>query len=118
MVVRRREIIKQIGEKLGLSKFVRSEQEIQKIEQELAARQQAQPMKLEPSVDADKIFDKLMPTEQAQILASIGIKPDPRRMGGMTPQATQQPMPVDGGFHQMPDGGIMPDGAMPYQGEA
>lgn len=115
MVVRRREIIKQIGEKLGLSKFVKSEQEVQKIEQEIAARQQAQPMKLEPSVDADKIFDKLLPTEQAQILASIGIQPDPRRMGGVTPQSAGQPMPVGPGIHQMEDGSVMPDEAMPPQ---
>jgi hypothetical protein len=117
LVVRRREIIKQIGEKLGLSKFVKTEQEIQKIEQELAARQQAQPMKLEPSVDADKIFDKLLPTEQAQILQSIGVQPDPRRLGGLTPQATGQPMPMGPGMHQMEDGGIMLNEQMPPEQE-
>lgn len=115
LIVRRREILKAIGEKLGLAKFVKSEAEIQQIERMMAERQAAQPIQAEGKVDADKIFDKLLPTEQAQILASIGVKPDPRRLGGLTPMVTDQPMPMGGGFHQMPDGGIMPDAGMPYQ---
>jgi len=115
LIIRRREILKAIADKLGLSKFVKSEQEIQQIERMMAERQAAQPIQAEGKVDADKIFDKLMPSEQAQILASIGVKPDPRRLGGMTPQVTGQPMPIPGGFHQMEDGSVMADEAMPYQ---
>jgi len=88
MIVRRREILKAMGEKLGLSKFVKSEQEIQKIEKMMAERQAQNPIETKPEISMDKMFPLLTPFEQLQILQSAGIKPDPRRLAGvaMPPQ--------------------------------
>jgi len=115
LIIRRREILKAMAEKLGLAKFVKSEQEIQQIEKMMSERQAQQPIQSEGKVDVDKIFDKLTPIEQAQVLQSIGLKPDPRRMVGMSAPQTEQPTPAGPGIHQMPDGGVIPDEMMAAQ---
>ena len=82
MILRRREIMLAMAEKMGLSKFVKTDQEIQKIEQQMAAREAAQPLQVKGEVAVDKLFPLMSPMEQAQVLASVGLKPDPRRMAG------------------------------------
>lgn len=91
MIIRRREILKAMADKLGLSKFVKSEQEIQQIEQMMAQRQAEQPLQTKGEVDVDKLFPMLTPVEQAQVLQSVGLQPDPRRM-----QMPAQPQPTQG----------------------
>ncbi len=78
MLVNRRAILKDIAEKLGLSKFVNSDEEIQRIERMLAERQNQ--MQVEPKVSVDKLFQFMTPAEQAQVIAATGVQPDPRRM--------------------------------------
>ena len=124
MIIRRREILLAMAEKLGLSKFVKSDQEIQKIEAMMAERQARQPIQAEGGVAVDKLFPSLTPFEQAQILQSVGLQPDPRRMAGIVPElsapapAAQSPynpgaqnMPM--GQHRMPDGSMTPNSEMP-----
>lgn len=107
LIIRRREILKSMAEKLGLSKFVKSEQEIAKIEQMMAERQAAQPLQAKGEVDVDKLFPMLTPIEQAQVLQSVGLQPDPRRMGTMPASQIAAPGPGQGPMHQMPDGAVM-----------
>lgn len=118
-IVKRRELLKDIADNLGLSKFTNSDQEMQKIEMMLM--QQQSKMKSEPKVDVDKLFPYMSRIEQAQILESIGIKPDPNYIppppaapaGGKSPQASA-PQPVaPAGMHYMADGSLMADSAMP-----
>jgi hypothetical protein len=78
MLVNRRSILKDIAEKLGLAKFVNSDEEIQRIERMMAERQNQ--MQVEPNVSVDKIFQFMTPGEQAQVIAAMGVQPDPRRM--------------------------------------
>lgn len=92
IIVRRREILKSMAEKLGLSKFVKSEEEIAKIEQMMAQRQAEQPLQADGKVDVDKLFPMLTPIEQAQVLQGVGLQPDPRRMQIPIPQ----PEPIQG----------------------
>lgn len=91
MIIRRREILKAMAEKLGLSKFVKSEEEIQQIEKMMAQRQAEQPLQAKGEVDVDKLFPMLTPIEQAQVLQGVGLQPDPRRM-----QMPAQPQPTQG----------------------
>ena len=84
MLVNRRAILKDIAEKLGLSKFVNSDDEIQRIERMMAERQNQ--MQVEPKVSVDKLFQFMSPAEQAQVIAATGIQPDPRRMPPPPPQ--------------------------------
>lgn len=109
IILRRRELLLNMAEKLGLSKFVKSEQEIAKIEQMMAERQAAQPVQAEGKVDIDKLFPLLSPVEQAQVLQSVGIQPDPRRMG-IQPQPQIGMQPAAG---QQPDGSMVPQSATP-----
>jgi hypothetical protein len=115
LIIRRREILKSMADKLGLSKFVKSEQEIQQVEKMMAERQAQQPIQADGKVDVDKIFDKLTPVEQAQVLQSIGLRPDPRRMVGMSAPQTGQPMPAGPGMTQGADGAVMPNEMMAAQ---
>lgn len=78
MLVNRRSILKDIAEKLGLAKFVNSDEEIQRIERMMAERQNQ--MQVEPNVSVDKLFQFMTPGEQAQVIAAMGVHPDPRRM--------------------------------------
>jgi hypothetical protein len=109
MILRRRELLLAMAEKLGLSKFVKSEQEIQKIEQMMAERQASQPIQAEGGVAVDKLFPSLTPFEQAQILKSVGLQPDPRRMQGMVPEQIAPPpeaqAPYDPNIPQPQPGG-------------
>lgn len=78
MLVNRRSILKDIAEKLGLAKFVNSDEEIQRIERMMAERQNQ--MQVEPKISVDKLFQFMTPGEQAQVIAATGVQPDPRRM--------------------------------------
>lgn len=75
LIVRRREMITEIARKLDLAEFVKSDQEIQQIEQMLAERQQ--PFEMKGEVDIDRLYPLLSRFEQMQILARIGVQPDP-----------------------------------------
>lgn len=112
VMMNRRGIVRAIAEKLGLSKFVKTDAEIQQIEKMMAERQQSQPLQSDGKVDVDKLFPLLSPTEQAQVLQGVGIQPDPSRLQAAgIPQ--QQAGGIPAGYHQMPDGSVMPDSAMP-----
>lgn len=118
-IVKRRELIKDIAEKLGLSKFTNNEQEMQRIE--MMMMQQQAKMQAEPKVDVDKLFPYMSRIEQAQVLESIGIQPDPNYVppppaapaGGKAPQASAPQQMPPPGMHQMPDGSMMADSQMP-----
>jgi hypothetical protein len=113
IIVNRRGIIKAMAEKLGLSKFVKTDAEIQQIERMMAERQAAQPLQAEGQVDVDKLFPMLTPIEQAQVLQSVGLQPDPARLAVASAPQTGMPTPAGPGFHQMPDGSVMANSAMP-----
>jgi hypothetical protein len=80
IILRRRELLLNMAEKMGLSKFVKSQQEIAKIEEMIAQRQAAQPIQSKGEVSVDKLFPNMTPFEQAQVLQSVGLQPDPQRM--------------------------------------
>lgn len=111
-IVKRRELIKDIADKLGLAKFTNNDQEMQRIEMMLM--QQQAKMKAEPKVDIDKLFPYMSRIEQAQVLQSIGIQPDPNYIppppaapaGGKSPQAGMVPQ-------QMTQPDIPPQGMGP-----
>ena len=85
LIIRRRELLLQMADKLGLSKFVNSEQEIQQLEKMMAERQAQHPIQTEPKLSIDGLFDKLTPFEQLQVLQSAGIRPDVSRVPGQPP---------------------------------
>ncbi len=125
IILRRRELLLNMAEKMGLSKFVKTDSEIQKIEQMMAERQAAQPIQSKGEVAVDKLFPNMTPYEQAQVLQSVGLQPDPQRMKLVVQTPAEPPQaqsPLDpnnlpAGYHQMPDGSIMADSAMTGGGQ-
>lgn len=96
IMMRRREMIREIALKLGYSEFVKTDEEIQQIEAMMAEKSKQQPMENKGRVDIDKLYPMLSRVEQAQVLASIGINPDPNYAGGPNPQTAAQ-MAANGG---------------------
>jgi len=92
MIIRRRELIIQMADKLGLSKFVRTEREIQQIEKMMAERQNQKQIEAKPEISLEKLFERLTPFEQGQVLMAAGVKPDPSRL-----LAPGQPVPIPQG---------------------
>lgn len=95
LFIRRPEMIKEIADKLNLSDFVKNENEIRQIEQMLMAKSQQNPLEMQGRVDIDRMYPLLSRHEQVQILASIGIKPDPNYVPPLAAEAgaPQQQMP-------------------------
>lgn len=116
MLVKRREILRAIGEKLGLSKYVNSDAEMAKIDQMLTMRQAQQPIQSSGEVSIDKLFKDLTHLEQAQVLQSVGLQPDPARMQiakvqpAPAPEASAPFGVVPPGYQRMPDGSVAPIG--------
>ena len=111
VLVDRRRLIREIADKMSLTRFVRSDAEIVKIEQMLAEQQKSQPIENKGRVDIDKLYPLLSRNEQMQVLQSIGIQPD-SSFPGFTPDK-KGIMPAQ----QLPEqGGMMPEDDMPMSG--
>lgn len=97
MLMRRKEMIREIALKLGYAEFVKTNEEIQQIEQMMAEKSKQNPMESKGRVDIDKLYPMLSRLEQAQVLQSIGIQPDPQYGGGMNPATMMQQAQNTGG---------------------
>lgn len=84
LLIKRKELIRSVAEKLELGEFVKTDEEVQQIEAMMA--QQPPPFEQKGRVDIDKLYPMMSRNEQAQILEKMGIKPDPAYPGGLNVQ--------------------------------
>lgn len=113
MLVDRRKMLREIANKLGYADFVRTDEQIQQIEQMLAQQMQGQQMEIKGRVDIDRLYPLLARTEQIQILERAGIQPDPNYVPPANPQAAQSASQARQPYARSPyepgPDGIVPD---------